>query len=287
MIVFVFFACLFSMLLLVLSNNNYCSDGLAKYCCSSLLVYVYSDGSLSMNTTIQTMLGHRSIRQFTNDAISAKQLKTIIAAGIAASSSSMIQATSIIRITDPEKRTALAHLAGDQAYVKQAAEFLVFCIDYQRHYSISAGVKPEYTELALIGAIDSGIMAQNCLLAAESMGLGGVYIGGLRNNPHEVDALLNLPPYSAVLFGMCLGVPAQDPQSKPRLPMDMILHENEYQPLNKPLLAEYDQQTIDYYQQRSSHNKQQDWSSAVTATLSKESRPFIASYLNSKGLMTK
>lgn len=60
-------------------------------------------------------------------------------------------------------------------------------------------------ELTLIGAVDAGIMAQNCLLAAESMGLGGVYIGGLRNSPNEVDTLLNLPPYTAVLFGMCLG----------------------------------------------------------------------------------
>ena len=244
-------------------------------------------GCTSMNTTIQTMLSHRSIRKFTDDTISSEQLNTIVAAGIAASSSSMIQATSIIRVTDPLKRAALAHFAGDQAYVKEAAEFLVFCIDYQRHYSISADIKPEYTELTLIGAIDSGIMAQNCLLAAESMGLGGVYIGGLRNNPHEVDALLNLPPHSAILFGMCLGVPEQDPQLKPRLPMAMILHENEYQPLNKPLLAEYDQQTIEYYQQRSTHNKQQDWSSAVTATLSKESRPFMADYFKSKGLMTK
>ncbi len=92
-----------------------------------------------MNTTIQAMFGHRSIRKFTDDTISDEQLNTIIAAGIAASSSSMIQATSIIRITDPEKRAALAHLAGDQPYVAQAAEFLVFCIDYQRHYSISSG----------------------------------------------------------------------------------------------------------------------------------------------------
>lgn len=240
-----------------------------------------------MNTTIETILNHRSIRSFTDAAISDEQLNAIIAAGIAASSSSMIQATSIIRITDPNKRAALAHLAGDQPYVAQAAEFLVFCIDYQRHYSISTEIKPEYTELALIGAIDSGIMAQNCLVAAESMGLGGVYIGGLRNNPHEVDTLLNLPPYCAVLFGMCLGVPAQDPQLKPRLPMAMILHQNEYQPLNKPLLAQYDQQTMAYYQQRSSHNKHQDWSNTVTQTLSKESRPFIAEYFHSKGLMEK
>ncbi|MCG3761222.1 oxygen-insensitive NADPH nitroreductase [Vibrio cincinnatiensis] len=137
---------------------------------------------------------------------------------------SLIQAISIIRVTDKEKRAQLAKLAGHQPYVESAAEFLVFCIDYQRHHSINNEVKPEYMELTLIGAIDAGIMAQNCLLAAESMALGGVYIGGLRNSPNEVDKLLQLPPYSAVLFGLCLGYPDQNPELKPRLSPKVILH---------------------------------------------------------------
>lgn len=163
-----------------------------------------------MNPVIDTILSHRSIRAFTQEPISATQLETIIASGIAASSSSLLQVISVIRVTDSSMREQLAKLAGNQAYVVSAAEFLVFCIDYQRHYALNPNVKPEFMELTLIGAVDAGIMAQNCLLAAESMGLGGVYIGGLRNSPNEVDALLNLPPYTAVLFGMCLGHPAQD-----------------------------------------------------------------------------
>ena len=87
---------------------------------------------------------------------------------------------------------------------------------------MNPSVKPEFTELTIIGAVDSGIMAQNCLLAAESMGLGGVYIGGLRNSPKGVDELLGLPKYTAVLFGMCLGHPDQDPQLKPRLGANVI-----------------------------------------------------------------
>ena len=171
-----------------------------------------------MTPTIETILSHRSIRKFTEQAIDPEQLDTIIQSGLAASSSSMLQVVSIIRVTDLDKRKTLAKLAGNQAYVANAAEFLVFCIDYHRHFTINPKVNAEYTELTIIGAVDCGIMAQNCLLSAESLGLGGVYIGGLRNSASEVDELLELPQHCAVLFGLCLGHPDQDPQIKPRLP---------------------------------------------------------------------
>lgn len=240
-----------------------------------------------MNPVINTILSHRSIRDFTQQPISALQLETIIAAGIAASSSSLLQAISVIRVTDIALRQQLAELAGKQAYVASAAEFLVFCIDYQRHYALNPKVKPEFIELTLIGAVDAGIMVQNCMLAAESMGLGGVYIGGLRNSPNQVDALLKLPPYSAVLFGMCLGHPAQDPELKPRLAAQVIVHENHYQPLNQDHVAEYDRVMVEYYQKRSGNPKQQGWSEQITAKLSQESRPFMLSYLQGKGLALK
>ncbi len=237
-----------------------------------------------MNSTIQTILNHRSIRKFRSEAISSEQLQTIIQAGLAASSSSMLQVVSIIRVTDLEKRKRLAQYAGNQAYVESAAEFLVFCIDYQRHVSINPNVQTDFTELTLIGAVDSGIMAQNCLLAAESMGLGGVYIGGLRNNAEKVDALLELPQGSAVLFGMCLGHPDQSPEIKPRLPAHIIVHENQYEPLNLGDIQQYDQTMQSYYANRSSNQKQSTWSQDVCSKLSGESRPHILPYLNSKGL---
>ena len=240
-----------------------------------------------MNQVVDTIKGHRSIRAFKDEPISTQQLNTIIESGIAASSSSLLQVVSVIRVTDKEKRAKLAELAGNQKYVATAAEFLVFCIDYQRHFEMNPNVKPEFTELTLIGAVDSGIMAQNCLLAAESMGLGGVYIGGLRNSPNEVDELLGLPKYTAILFGMCLGHPDQDPQLKPRLGANVIVHENTYKPLDKSAIEEYDQTMLDYYQSRSSNIKQQGWSEQITGKLSQESRPHMLGYLNSKGLTQK
>ncbi len=240
-----------------------------------------------MNPVVDTIKGHRSIRTFKDEPISAQQLNTIIESGIAASSSSLLQVVSVIRVTDKEKRAKLAELAGNQKYVATAAEFLVFCIDYQRHFEMNPNVKPEFTELTLIGAVDSGIMAQNCLLAAESMGLGGVYIGGLRNSPNEVDELLGLPKYTAILFGMCLGHPDQDPQLKPRLSANVIVHENTYKALDKAAIEEYDQTMLDYYQTRTSNTKQQGWSQQITGKLSQESRPHMLGYLNSKGLTQK
>lgn len=240
-----------------------------------------------MNSTVQTMLAHRSIRKFTSQPIDSVQLDTILQAGLAASSSSMLQVVSIIRVTDKDKRKLLAQFAGNQAYVESAAEFLVFCIDYQRHASINPDVRADFTELTLIGAVDSGIMAQNCLLAAESMGLGGVYIGGLRNNAKHVDELLGLPQNSAILFGMCLGHPDQDPEVKPRLPANVVVHENQYQALDLGDIENYDQTMHDYYANRSSNQKQSTWSQEVTTKLAGESRPHILPYLNEKGLLKR
>ncbi len=240
-----------------------------------------------MNAVIDTILSHRSIRQFTPQAIDKQQLDRILQAGIAASSSSLLQVVSVIRVTDNTKRQQLAQYAGNQSYVASAAEFLVFCIDYQRHYQLNPQVKPEFAELTLIGAVDAGIMAQNCLLAAESLGLGGVYIGGLRNSASAVDELLGLPPYTAVLFGMCLGHPAAQPELKPRLPADVIVHENHYQPLQPQKVAEYDAKMHSYYAGRSSNQKQSTWSQEVTTKLSGESRPHMMGYLNAKGLNKK
>ena len=86
----------------------------------------------------------------------------------------------------------------------------------------------DYAEVLLIGAVDTGIMSQNVLLAAESLGLGGVYIGSLRNEMEAVGKLLNLPEHCLPMVGMCLGYPDQEPPSKPRLPKETLFFENTY-----------------------------------------------------------
>ena len=50
--------------------------------------------------------------------------------------------------------------------------FLLFCIDFSKHKAMFPDAQIDWAEVTLIGAVDAGIMAQNVLLAAESLGLG-------------------------------------------------------------------------------------------------------------------
>ncbi|MCL2899917.1 oxygen-insensitive NADPH nitroreductase [Brenneria tiliae] len=235
-----------------------------------------------MTPTIDLLRRHRSIRAFTAQPVTDEQRGAIIAAAQSASSSSFLQCSSIIRITDPAMRQTLAHYSGDQMYVAQAAEFWVFCADFQRHLQIFPQAETGLAEQLLIGCVDTALMAQNALVAAESLGLGGVYIGGIRNKIADVTALLKLPRQVLPLFGLCLGYPDADPLPKPRLPPEMLLHENTYQPLDGDKLAQYDRQLAEYYLQRTGRRRD-GWSEHVARTLKKELRPFILDYLHQQG----
>jgi nitroreductase len=241
-----------------------------------------------MNSTIELICRHASVRHFTAQAIEEAQRHAILQAARATSSSSFLQLVSIIRVTDPAMRQQLAHLAGEQTYVATAAEFWVFCADFHRNCQIALEAKVGFAEQLLMGCIDTGLMAQNALTAAESLGLGGVLIGGLRNHPAEVTALLGLPQQVLPLFGLCLGHPATPAESKPRLPISLMLHENRYPAeLDQAALAEYDTTMTQYYASRSSHTKQQNWSGQIRAILGKESRPFMLAYLQGQGFITR
>ena len=83
-----------------------------------------------MTPTIDLLRSHRSIRAFTDQPVSDEQREAIIAAAQGASTSSFLQSSSIIRITDPVLREKLVGYTGGQKYVASAAEFWVFCADF-------------------------------------------------------------------------------------------------------------------------------------------------------------
>ncbi|TDQ59776.1 nitroreductase [Mesocricetibacter intestinalis] len=243
-----------------------------------------SDQKLS-SATLEHILAHRSIRQFKAQKLDRALIEQLVDAGRAASTSNHLQCVSIIRVTDEALRSALMHCCSNQEYVQKAPEFWVFCIDFHKHKQICPQAQLDYTEVLLIGAVDTGIMAQNLLLAAESLGLGGVYIGSLRNQMEKVGELLGLPAHCVPLVGLCLGYPDQDPPLKPRLPRESLFFENRYQPLDSELLADYDRQMADYYRRRSDIDM--NWSKNVIKSLDKPVRPEVLGYLQKQGFAKK
>ena len=150
-----------------------------------------------MSSVIELLKSHRSIRKFTDKVIEQELLEDLFVAGQAAATSSFLQGTTIVRISNKDTREKLAELAGNQPYVKTAAEFMIFCADLKRAGNYcEAYEKPfegDFTEHFIIATVDVALMAQSLVTAAESVGLGICYIGGIRNNPVEVSKLLELP----------------------------------------------------------------------------------------------
>lgn len=241
--------------------------------------------SLNSKPVLETALAHRSIRKFTEEPISEEQLTAILNAGRAASTSNYFQCTHIIRVTDPEVRQQLRALGRVLSSIDTCAELLVFCFDFAKHRSFTPEAQLDWTEVTLIGAVDGGIFAQNVLLTAESLGLGGVFLGYLRNEIERTAEILQLPEHVVPLFGMALGHPAQDPMLRPRLPLEALVSENRYQAIDPQVLADYNDLTRRYYQERSQMDT--DWSEQMKNSLSGEIRPGILPFLQKQGFAKK
>ena len=244
------------------------------------------------NSVIDLMQEHRSIRKFTSDKVSEDTLHRLITAGQSAASSSFLQGVTIIRVTDPIKRASFKEIAGGQAYVESAPEFLVFCADLSRPMRCCTlyGGKPAegLTEHFIIATVDVAIYAQNVAIAAESLGLGICYIGAIRNDAARSADLLHLPRQVYPVFGMCIGWPDQDPEVKPRLPVSVMLKENSYSIDGEvEAIAAYDKEMRTYYATRSANIKIQGWSEQMAGLLGKESRLHMRPFLEGKGFLKR
>ena len=184
---------------------------------------------------LRTLLAHKSVRHYAPTPLPPGTLELLGAAAQSAATSSNLQTWSVVAVSDPERKAEAARLSGDQDFIKQAPLFLVFCADLARLTAASEreglpGAGLDYLELYQTAVIDAALAAQNAAVAAESLGLGICYVGGARNHPQELSALLHLPRRVVALFGLTVGVPAESDTSqiKPRLPQRGLIHAEVY-----------------------------------------------------------
>lgn len=83
-----------------------------------------------MNDVIYTILNHRSIRHFEDKPLSNEQIKSIVSCAQAASTSSFIQAYSIIGIKDVEKRKSLLSLQEIKSMSSKMVTFSFFVLTF-------------------------------------------------------------------------------------------------------------------------------------------------------------
>lgn len=197
------------------------------------------------NPTLEVIHRHGSVRAYRPDPLPVEMVEAIVAAAQRTSTSSNLQMWSVVAVTDAERRQRLAELCGNQAHIAQAPVFLAWCADLarlDRACQLRGYTQvTRYLENYLVAAVDAAIAAQTAALAAESLGLGICYIGGIRNNPAQVIELLELPRLTFPITGMTVGWPAKQPPVRPRLPLQAVLHwERHSRAAEDAALAEYD-----------------------------------------------
>ncbi|SJM50864.1 NADPH-dependent oxidoreductase [Gulosibacter sp. 10] len=204
---------------------------------------------------VDLQLRHRSVRRYLPGEVSDAQLELLIAAAQSGSQSSNLQVWSVVAVRDQDRKDRISTAIGGRRYVEECEVFLVWVVDFHRATQVveRTGTAVEtnaYLENTLVGFVDSGISAQNALLAAESLGLGGVFVGSVRNNPLAVAEELGLPEYAFPAFGLAIGHPdpAEEADTKPRLPQRAVLHHEQYDDAAWESGAEeYEERLREYY----------------------------------------
>src|SRR5574341_636417 len=223
---------------------------------------------------IELMRAHRSVRDFKPDPVPRDCIEAIVEAAQWASSSCFRQTYSVIAVESPEMKRELRRLCGGQRWVEEAPLFLAFCVDVNRLDDICARsdqhVNLKYTETFLMSVLDVGLFMQNAALAAESLDLGVVMIGGLRDHPLEVIRILKLPKGVIGISGMCLGYPMTIPEQRPRLPLAEVLHWEGYQADGRiERLASYDEAIRKAGVYRKKDRGPDGWTDVMARTTSK------------------
>jgi nitroreductase len=222
---------------------------------------------VAWNETMDLLVRHRSVRQFLPRDIDDATINALAVAAQSAASGSNLQMWSVIEIRDRQTIAEISQVCTQQ-HVASAPVVLIWVADYSRIQMIAESTNENaesiaYVDTLLSCVMDVGIGAQNAVIAAESLGLGTVYLGSVRNNAQRIAELLELPYLSIPLVGLSLGWPDPNEHAavKPRLPLSTILHRESYdEQASQPALEVYEPISAEYYRR---FNLGESWTERV------------------------
>lgn len=221
------------------------------------------------NETIDTQVNHRTIRAFKNQTLTPEQLETLYTVAQHTPTSMFMQNFSILHITDEKKRAKIRELCG-QKYVGAEGDLFIFIADLYRNQQIRKQLGKDdgrvHTTDIFFQAMEDTILAfQNMANAVESMDLGCVTLGTINDHPIEMLKVLDLPKLTFPVLGLQVGVPDQEPQLKPRLPLKFTCFEENYnRDFDVKDLVDYDKVVTTYYDLRDSNRRIDSFTKQIT-----------------------
>jgi len=178
------------------------------------------------NPTIDIMMNRKSIRKYTDEQPSNEVIETIVRAGQQAPFA--YQLGSLLLSRNPKKNPFRAPL------------HFTICVDSHRFELIMEcrGWEKASNDLSfmVLGIQDAALMAENMVIAAESLGLGNCFLGAAPYYAGDTIKAYHLPPRVFPLVGLAMGYPAENPPVRPRYPLEFTIFEDRY--------PDFDQSTI-------------------------------------------
>lgn len=173
---------------------------------------------MESNPVLEILFNRKSIRAYSEQEVPEETLRTIVRAGQRAPFA--YQLCSVLLSRHREKHPFRAPL------------LFTICVDSHRFELIMErrGWKLAQNDLSLLffGIQDAAYLAENMVIAAESLGLGSCFLGFTPYKADSIRAEYHLPPRVFPLVELAMGYPAQNPPVRPRYPLEFSLFEDQY-----------------------------------------------------------
>lgn len=174
----------------------------------------------------------RTVRSYSDTEISDALLNNMIEQASHAPTTGNMQLYSVIVTRDSEMKRRLSPAHFNQPSVCAADVVLTFCADFNRfdHWCEARDAKPGYENFQsfMSAVLDTTIFAQQFVTIAELNGLGTCYLGTTTYNAPVISEILNLPQMVVPVTTVTVGYPANDAAISDRLPLDAIIHSEQY-----------------------------------------------------------
>jgi FMN reductase (NADPH) len=179
------------------------------------------------NPVIHSMLNRRSVRKYKKEQPSDEVLETVVRAGQQAPFASQLYT---ILLTRKKKAPWGAPL------------WFTICMDL---YKLERFMKLRNWEIVtndvtmlLFGLQDAGFVAENMVIAAESLGMGSCYLGLQPQRVKQIVKQYKLPQRVFPLVDLVMGYPEEEFPPRPRYPLAFTLFEDIYPELGYEQVSE-------------------------------------------------
>ncbi len=177
---------------------------------------IEADLCMEMNPVLSTIMARRSVRKYLDKPVEHEKLEIIVRAGINAPSG-MNRQPWIVRVVEDQKLIADVNEVFKKANPEQVNRDKNFKNMFRNAPNLICVCTPTNG-----GDLDAGLLGENMMLAAQSLGLGTCCLGGpvrfLNTNADAKFFLdrLDIPEGYKLNYILAIGYPDEQPEAKPR-----------------------------------------------------------------------